>query len=178
MRLPWNVAHSGREIVMAKKNDAEKTTDGSRSIAKNKQAFFHYEVIQKLECGLVLSGTEVKSLREGHVAFADSFASVQNSELFIYNLNISEYKMGNRFNHLITRRRKLLAHKHEIRKLKAATEQRGFTLVPLGMHWKRGLAKVEIGVVRGKQVHDKRDTIKKREMQRDDRRTMRNYSKG
>ena len=163
---------------MAKKKTGEKNDGDSHSIAKNRQAFFHYEVIQKLECGLALSGTEVKSLREGHVAFADSFAAVQDSELFLYNLNISEYKMGNRFNHLATRKRKLLTHRSEIRKLKAAVEQRGFTLVPLGMHWKRGLAKVEIGVVRGKQMHDKRDSIKKREQQRDDRRTMRNYSKG
>ncbi|MDR0361789.1 MAG: SsrA-binding protein SmpB [Planctomycetota bacterium] len=160
---------------MAKKHPAG---EASNSIAKNRQAFFNYEVIQKLECGLVLSGTEVKSLREGHVAFADSFAAVHDSELYLYNLNISEYKMGNRFNHIITRKRKLLAHKSEIRKLKAAVEQRGFTLVPLGMHWKRGMAKVEIGVVRGKQLHDKRDAIKRRDDQRSQQRTMRAYSKG
>ncbi len=163
---------------MGKTKQNATTADGSQSIAKNRQAFHHYEVVQKLECGLVLSGTEVKSLREGHVAFADSFAAVHDSELFLYNLNISEYKMGNRFNHLATRKRKLLAHSSEIRKLKAAVEQKGFTLVPLGMHWRRGLAKVEIGVVRGKQLHDKRNSIKKREQQRDDQRTMRNYAKG
>ena len=162
---------------MAKKDKKGKNEPGSSSIAKNKQAFFNYEVIQKLECGLVLTGTEVKSLREGHVAFADSFATIQGGELFLYNLNISEYKMGNRFNHLATRKRKLLAHSREIRKLKAATEQKGFTLVPLGMHWSRGLAKVELGVVRGKQMHDKRDSIKKREQQRDAQRVMRSYSK-
>ncbi len=160
---------------MAKKGSDK---ESSNSIGKNRQAFFHYEVLQKLECGLVLTGTEVKSLRDGHVAFADAFASVQGDELFLYNLNISEYKMGNQFNHLATRKRKLLAHKREIRKLKAATDQRGFTLVPLGMHWSRGLAKVEIGVVRGKQLHDKRDSIKKRENQRDQQRIMRNYGKG
>lgn len=163
---------------MAKKSARGKDDPGSSSIAKNRAAFHHYEVLQKLECGLVLTGTEIKSLREGQVAFADSFASVVDGELYLYNLNISEYKMGNRFNHVAMRKRKLLAHKREIRKLKAATEQRGFTLVPLGMHWSRGLAKVELGVVRGKQLHDKRDTIKKREQQRDDQRVMRNYSKG
>ncbi|MCC8164958.1 MAG: SsrA-binding protein SmpB [Planctomycetes bacterium] len=162
---------------MAKK-DARGQKEQSNSIAKNRAAFHNYEVLQKLECGMVLSGTEVKSLREGHVAFADAFASVQGDELFLYNLNISEYKMGNIFNHLAVRKRKLLAHKREIRKLRAATEQRGFTLVPLGMHWSRGLAKVEIGVVRGKQLHDKRDSIKKREQQRDAQRVMRNYGKG
>lgn len=162
---------------MAKKGGKEKTGHDSSSIGKNRQAFHNYEVLQKLECGLVLSGTEVKSLRDGHVAFADSFASVQGGELFLYNLNISEYKMGNRFNHLATRKRKLLAHRREIRKLKAAVEQKGFTLVPLGMHWSRGLAKVELGVVRGKQVHDKRDVLKKREQQRDQQRTMRAYGR-
>ncbi len=163
---------------MAKKSAQDKKDSAASSIGKNRQAFHNYEVLQKLECGLALTGTEVKSLREGHVAFADSFASVQGDELFLYNLNISEYKMGNRFNHLATRKRKLLAHKREIRKLKAAIEQRGFTLVPLGMHWSRGMAKVELGVVRGKQLHDKRDSIKKREQQRDHQRVMRNYGKG
>ncbi len=162
---------------MSKKGKSSKPGESSNSIAKNRQAFHHYEIIQKLECGLVLSGTEVKSLREGHVSFADSFAVIQGAELFLYNLNIAEYKMGNRFNHLATRKRKLLAHGQEIRKLRAAVVQRGFTLVPLGMHWKRGFAKVEIGVARGKQMHDKRDSIKKREQQRDDQRTMRNYSR-
>lgn len=163
---------------MAKKDTHPKNGPGSSSIAKNRAAFHNYEVIQKLECGLVLTGTEVKSLREGHVAFADSFATILGDELFLFNLNISEYRMGNRFNHLAVRKRKLLAHKREIRKLKAATEQKGFTLVPLGMHWSRGLAKVELGVVRGKQMHDKRDSIKKREQQRDAQRVMRNYAKG
>jgi SsrA-binding protein len=123
----------------------------------------------------VLSGTEVKSLREGHVAFADSFAAIHDSELYLYNLNIAEYRMGNRFNHLVARKRKLLAHRNEIRKLKAAIEQRGFTLAPLGLHWKRGLAKVEIGVVRGKRLHDKRESIKKRDDQRNRQRAMRAY---
>ena len=162
---------------MAKKDKGGKSDQASTSIAKNRAAFHNYEVLQKLECGLVLTGTEVKSLREGHVAFADSFASVLDGELFLYNLNISEYKMGNQFNHLAVRKRKLLAHAREIRKLKAATEQKGYTLVPLGMHWSRGLAKVELGVVRGKQLHDKRDSIKKREQQRDAQRVMRSYSK-
>lgn len=160
---------------MAKKSKSG-NNDSLAPIVKNKRAFHQYEVLQKLECGLLLTGTEVKSIREGHVAFADSFAVVQEGELFLYNLNISEYRMGNRFNHSATRKRKLLAHSREIRKLRAATEQRGLTLVPLGMHWKRGLAKVEIAVVRGKQLHDKRDAIKKREQQRDQQRTMRKYA--
>ena len=163
---------------MAKKDKQDKREPGSSSIAKNRAAFHNYEVLQKLECGLVLTGTEIKSLREGHVAFADSFASVQDGELFLYNLNISEYKMGNRFNHLANRKRKLLAHKREIRKLRSAVEQRGLTLVPLGMHWSRGLAKVELAVVRGKQLHDKRDSLKKKEQQRDAQRVMRHYAKG
>lgn len=160
---------------MAKKDKTTKNAPGSSSIAKNRAAFHHYEVLQKIECGLVLTGTEVKSLREGHVAFADSFATVLGGELYLFNLNISEYKMGNRFNHIAVRKRKLLVHKHELRKLKSSIEQKGLTLVPLGMHWSRGLAKVELGVVRGKQLHDKRDSIKKREQQRDQQRVLRGY---
>lgn len=160
------------------KNDKQGKGDHGSSIAKNRAAFHNYEVLSKIECGLVLTGTEVKSLREGHVAFADAFATILSGELFLFNLNISEYKMGNRFNHIAVRKRKLLVHKHELRKLKSAVEQKGHTLVPLGMHWSRGLAKVELGVVRGKQLHDKRDTIKKREQQRDQQRIMRSYTKG
>ncbi|MDR1534425.1 MAG: SsrA-binding protein SmpB [Planctomycetota bacterium] len=146
---------------------------GSGSIAKNRQAFHDYEVLSKIECGLVLTGTEVKSLREGRVAFADSFAEVRGDELFLLNLNISEYRMGNRFNHPAARRRKLLAHKAEIRKLRAAVEQRGLTMVPLGLHWSRGIAKVELGVVRGRQLHDKRDALRKKDQRREAERAMR-----
>lgn len=161
---------------MAKKDSGKK--ENANSIAKNRQAFHNYEILQKLECGLVLTGTEVKSLREGHVSFADSFASILDGEIWLYNLNISEYKMGNRFNHIATRKRKLLAHRHEIRKLRAATDQKGLTLVPLGMHWSRGLAKVEIGVGRGKQLHDKRDTLRKNEQRRENDRIVKSYNRG
>ncbi|MDR2391801.1 MAG: SsrA-binding protein SmpB [Planctomycetota bacterium] len=162
---------------MAGKKDGEGKNPAFGSIAKNRQAFHRYEVLSKLECGLALTGTEVKSLREGHVAFADCFAAVQNGELFLFNLNISEYRMGNRFNHPATRKRKLLAHKREIRKLRAATEQRGLTLVPLGLHWSRGLAKVELGLVRGKQLHDKRDALRRKDQRRDAERSLRGLSK-
>lgn len=166
------------KAIFMSKQENKPAADGVKLIAKNRQAFHKYEILQKLECGLALAGTEVKSLREGHVAFADSFAAVLDGELVLYNLNISEYSMGNRFNHVTTRRRKLLAHKAEIRKLKAAVEQRGLTLVPLEMYWRRGMAKVQIGVARGKQLHDKRETLRDRDRQREQQRAVRSYSKG
>ncbi|MDR1520359.1 MAG: SsrA-binding protein SmpB [Planctomycetota bacterium] len=163
---------------MAKKDRKEAKDPAFGSIAKNRQAFHHYEVLSKLECGLVLTGTEVKSLRDGQVAFADCFAAVQGEELFLHNLNISEYRMGNRFNHLAARKRKLLAHRREINKLRSAVEQRGLTLVPLGLHWSRGMAKVELGLVRGKQLHDKRDALRKKDQRRDAERVIRGLTKG
>ncbi|MDR3078328.1 MAG: SsrA-binding protein SmpB [Planctomycetota bacterium] len=163
---------------MAKKNERKAEDPAFGSIARNRQAFHNYEVLSKLECGLELTGTEVKSLREGQVAFADSFALVQDGELFLYNLNISEYRMGNRFNHLANRKRRLLAHKREIRKLGQAVDQRGLTLVPLGMHWSRGLAKLELGLVRGKQMHDKRETLRRKDQRRDEERARRGLTKG
>jgi len=160
--------------MMAKSPDAP----GTRSIAANRKAFHQYEVLQKLECGLVLGGTEVKSLREGSVSFVDSFATVKDGELLLLGLHIAEYRMGNRFNHPPARTRKLLAKKSEIRRLKTAVEQRGLTLVPLGMHWRRGFAKVELGVVRGKKLHDKREAIREREGQRERQRAVREFTKG
>jgi SsrA-binding protein len=159
---------------MAKK---EEGAPGVKLIARNKHAYFQYEILQKIECGLALVGTEVKSLREGNVNFADSYARVQDGKLVLVGLNIAEYKMGNRFNHVAARTRTLLARKPEIRKLAAAVEQRGLTLAPLAVYWKRGWAKVEIGVARGKQLHDKRDTIRRRELDREKGRAIRAYGR-
>ncbi len=154
---------------MAKK----KSESGGSMILKNRRAYHEYEIIEELECGIVLTGTEVKSLRAGSVNFADSYAMVDQNELWLLGLNIAEYKQGNIYNHAPTRRRKLLAHKPEIRKLQVKSEAQGMTLVPLRMFWSRGRAKVAVGLVRGKATHDKRQSIKKREFDRDRQRMLR-----
>lgn len=162
--------------MMAKKNNKQAgggDGDGSKLIMKNRRAFHDYEVLDKLECGLVLQGTEVKSLRDGHVSFADCYATVRDNELWLIGLNISEYAMGNRMNHQVDSNRKLLAHKREIKKLRQQVQQKGFTLVPLDLHWRRGLAKVTLGVVRGKAQYDKRQSLKDRETQRERARALR-----
>ena len=158
------------------KDKTPRDPDAPRPIGKNRQAYFQYEILQKLECGLALRGTEVKSLRQGHVSFVDSYATVQDGELLLVGLNIAEYAMGNRANHITTRTRKLLAHRSQIRKLKLETERGGMTLVPLSMYWKGAHAKVEIGVARGKRQFDKRDTIKKREDAREKDRVVKAYA--
>lgn len=154
---------------MAQKND-----DGDSSlILKNRRAYHDYEVLEELECGLVLTGTEVKSLRDRSVTFADCYARVEEDELFLVGLNIAEYRMGNIHNHIPDRRRKMLAHRAEIRKLGVKSNVQGVTLIPLRLYWKRGKAKVAIGIVRGKASHDKRESVKKREFDRERQRVLR-----
>ena len=146
------------------KNDEN---DNNALVLKNKKAFHDYEIIEKLECGVELRGTEVKSLRARDVNFAQAFARVdERGELILHGLHISPYKQGNRFNHESERVRKLLARKQEIRKLKKKTEEKGLTLVPLALYFKRGWLKVEIGVARGKALHDKRDSMRERDQKR------------
>ena len=132
-----------------------------------------YFIEARLECGLALQGSEVKSLREGKAQLQDAFARVERGELILYQCHIDPYsKSAIVYNHEPTRPRKLLAHRREIHKLENATAQKGTTLIPLAIYFKGGRAKVEIGVARGKQRHDKRDTIKKKEMDREMRRAM------
>lgn len=160
---------------MAKgKKPASTGGDGTKLIARNKRAFHEYEIVQRLECGVVLTGTEVKSLREGRVSFADSYACVEGGELVLRAMNIAEYMQGNRQNHDPTRRRKLLAHKREIMKLAMAVEAKGLTLVPLSVYWLRGRCKVEVGLARGKARHDKRESVQKRDFERQKQRVLRN----
>lgn len=147
------------------KNHAEKSAkpDGIKIIATNKRASHDYFFVEKLECGMVLHGSEVKSLRDGRVTFADSYVRVNKGELQLIGFNIAEYPMANRLNHQPTAMRKLLAHKREIRKLSRAEDEKGLTIIPLKIYFKRGLAKIEIALARGKAEYDKRETIKKRE---------------
>ena len=135
--------------------------------AENRKARHDYTVLESIECGIVLTGTEVKSVRHGEVSLAGAFAVVYGDELWLQGADIAAYKFGNRFNHEPKSRRKLLAHKKEVLDLRLKTEAKGFTLVPLKVFLKHGRIKVDIGVCRGKQLHDKRDALKKKDLRRD-----------
>ncbi len=147
--------------------------DGIQVICRNKQAFHEYEISERLECGLVLTGTEVKSLRDGHASLEDAYARIEGEEVWLIGSDIPEYAMGNRMNHKPKRPRKLLLHRQEIRKFAGKAEQRGFTLVPLRMYFKEGRAKVELAVAAGKKLYDKREAAKKSAAQRDIQRALR-----
>jgi SsrA-binding protein len=140
--------------------------EGIKIIVQNRKAWHDFEILDTYEAGLVLHGTEVKALREGRANLKDSYARVEGNEAFLHNIHISEYVQANRFNHDPERKRKLLLHKKEIDRLRTRAEEKGLTLVPLKMYFKRGKAKVEIGIARGKKQYDKRHAIAKRDAQR------------
>jgi SsrA-binding protein len=153
---------------------AKKPADGKgadlKVVARNRKAFHEYEITDRIECGVVLVGTEVKSLRAGHAVLDGSYAKLDDGELWLINSEIPEYEKGNQLNHKPKRSRKLLLHRREIEKFAGKATQKGFTLVPLQIYFKEGRAKVEIGVARGKQLHDKRASAKKAEAQKEIRR--------
>ena len=149
-----------------KKNRKPKELSAVKLIAQNRKVRYDYEVLLSLEAGIELRGTEVKSLRDGKVNLKDSYARIDMGEVFLMNLNIGAYGPGNRFNHDPERPRKLLMHTWEIRRLMGQTEQRGLTLVPTRLYFKKGRAKVEIALVRGKQAHDRRRDIADRDAKR------------
>ena len=140
---------------------------GRKVIAQNKKARHDYSISDVLECGLVLTGTEVKSLRDGRASLIDGFAMVNNGELWLMGVHIPEYTEGTWTNHTPRRDRKLLVHKNELNKLIGKLKDSGTTLVPLQLYFKDGKAKVEIAVARGKKAHDKREAIKEREADRE-----------
>jgi SsrA-binding protein len=144
-----------------------KVRSGDRVVAQNRKARHEYHILQTWEAGLVLQGTEVKSLREGKANLSDAFATISNGELWLYNMHVSPYEQGNRFNHDPLRVRKLLLHRSELRRLVGQVEQKGLTLVPLDVHFTGGIAKVNLALVRGKKLHDKRDTLRERAVERD-----------
>lgn len=133
---------------------------------KNRKARFNYQILEVIEAGIVLTGTEIKSLKQGKANIKDAYATYKNGEIFLVNMHISSYDNGNRFNHDETRTRKLLLHKGEILKLRDKINIQGLTLVPLEVYLKHGLAKVSLGVAKGKKVYDKREDIKKRDIER------------
>lgn len=136
-------------------------------VAENRKARHDYFIEETYEAGIALVGTEVKSLRAGKANLRDSYAEVINGEVFLQNMHISPYEKGNRFNHDPKRPRKLLLHKHEIRRLIGRTMQKGYTLIPLRIYFKRGKAKVELALARGKKLYDKRESIARRDAERE-----------
>ena len=156
-------------MTSSKKDDNE---DGIKTICRNKRAFHEYHISDRLECGLVLTGTEVKSLREGSASLEEAYARIEASEVWLIGCDIPEYIMGNRLNHKPKRPRKLLLHRREIGKFAGKATERGFTLVPIRLYFKHGRAKVELAVARGKQHHDKREAKKKADAQREMRRAL------
>ncbi len=150
------------------------TFDKKKTVAENRRARFDYFIEETFEAGIALSGTEVKSLRFGEGSIAEAYAHVHDGEAWLVNANIPEFSHGNRFNHEPKRPRKLLLHAREIEKLLGAVERKGMTLVPLSLYFNsRGRAKVELALAKGKQTHDKRQTIKDRDWQRDKARLLR-----
>lgn len=136
---------------------------------KNRKANYEYFILDKIECGIELKGTEIKSLRKNSADIKDSFGIIKNDEVFLLNMYIAKYEEGNRFNHQERRTRKLLLHKKEIKKLKKEVEQEGVTLVPLSVYLSKNNAKVLLGVCKGKKLYDKRESIKKRDLEREAR---------
>lgn len=145
----------------------QKADGGNKIIVSNRRARHEYHVLDTWETGIVLLGTEVKALRQGRANLQDCFARLDRGELWLYNLHISPYEQGNRFNHDPLRPRKLLMHRNQLRKLVGQVEQKGLTLVPLDLHFTGGVAKVNLALVKGKQLHDKRETLKERADARD-----------
>jgi SsrA-binding protein len=140
-----------------------------KSIAENRKAFHDYHILETFEAGVQLQGTEVKAIREGNVNLRDSYASVDGGEVWIYNVHINPYSHRGYADHEPTRKRKLLLHRQEIRKLIGRTVERGLTLVPTRMYFKNGQVKIAIALAKGKQAHDKRETIKRRDADRETR---------
>jgi SsrA-binding protein len=155
--------------MVTEKTDREKA---QTSVAENRKAFHDYHLLETFEAGLVLLGTEVKAIREGRVNLRDSFARVEDGEVFLYNVNISPYSHRGYADHEPLRRRKLLLHRDEIRKLIGKTVEKGLTLVPVRLYFKNGRVKIAVSLAKGKKDYDKRETIKRRETDRETRAAM------
>lgn len=151
---------------MPEKTDREKA---EKIVAENRKAYHDYHLLETFEAGLVLVGTEVKAIREGRVNLRDSYARVENGEVFVFNVHISPYSHRGYADHEPLRRRKLLLHDYEIRKLVGKTVARGMTLVPVRMYFKNGRVKLAVSLAKGKQARDKRETVKRREAERETR---------
>ena len=143
-------------------------SEGIKVLAVNKKARYNYSIDESFECGIALAGTEVKSIKDGRFSFADSYAQVENGELWLVALHVTPYAYGNRYSpEDPIRKRKLLVHKKEIKRLRRIVDEKGLTLVPLKFYLKRGIVKCELGIARGKKLFDKRDDIRKRDQKRE-----------
>ena len=166
-----------RERTTAKKSNAKGKSSGDdpneKLVSTNRKARHNYEVVDTLECGVMLAGSEVKSLRAGQISIEEAYARVERGEVWLVGCNIDEYKNAANWGHEPKRRRKLLLHRREIEKFAAQAYEKNFTLVPLKVYFKAGRAKVLLGICRGKKTYDKRDSLKQKSMQRDIDRAMR-----
>lgn len=155
---------------MKKDSGKPRKAPAERIVCRNRRALHDYFVIETLEAGLALTGTEVKSLRNGQASLEDSYARLENGELWLLKADIPEYAMGNIMNHQPKRKRKLLLHRREIKRFAQKATEKGFTIIPLRLYFRNGWAKVELAIVQGKKLHDKRETLKektaRREMER------------
>jgi SsrA-binding protein len=152
--------------------DSSPPAERKQSVARNPKATHDYHILETWECGVVLTGTEVKSLRGGKASIKEAYARVRNGEVFLDGMNITPYEQGNRYNHDPVRTRKLLLHRKEIEKLIGAVEQKGLTLVPLELYFRNGRAKVALALGRGKKQYDKREDLKRRAIERETARTV------
>src|SRR6516164_5623588 len=157
----------------AAKGKAAGDDGGIKIVARNRKARHEYDLLEKVEAGIVLTGTEVKSLRNGKANLEDAYAEIDKDEVWLLGCDIPEYVQANRMNHVPKRKRKLLLHRREISKLATKSNEKGMTLVPLSIYFKKGMAKVELSVARGRKTFDKREAMKKQEAKRDINRAMR-----
>ena len=160
--------------MVAERSERQKA---QRIVADNRKAFFDFHVLETLEAGIALLGTEIKAIREGRVNLRDSYARLENGEIWLLNVHISPYSHTGYAHHDERRQRKLLLHKHEIMKLAGRVQERGLTLVPLQLYFKGGRLKVSLGLVKGKQAPDKRETIRRREVDRETRAAVKERSR-
>lgn len=153
-------------------------TNGVKILAQNRKARFNYSIEDSIECGIILEGTEVKSVRAGNISYPDAFAEIRNNEVWLIGFHISPYIYSSVFNHNPDRPKKLLLHKDQIKRLKRKTEEKGFTLIPLDVYLKDSLIKIQIGLCKGKKQFDKRADIKERDVKRDIQRDFRSKNDG
>ena len=171
--MPTLLVYAESVAKKSKKPAAAAADKNERVIAENRKARHNYHVLETLECGVVLVGSEVKSLRGGQLSLDEAYGRVEDGEVWLVGANIAEYAYSHALNHVPKRPRKLLLHRREVKKFAGQAYEKGLTLVPLKMYFKAGRAKVLLGICRGKQKHDKRDSMKKRDAQRDIDRAMR-----
>src|SRR5262245_29402979 len=164
-------------MTKAAKGDKSAKDEEIETICRNRRATFDYEISDRIECGVVLVGTEVKSLREGHASLDEAYAKIDDGEVWLLGAEIPEYLYGNRLNHKPKRPRKLLMHRREIAKFAEKASERGFTLIPLRMYFKKGRAKLELAVARGKKLYDKRQDQKKTEARKEIHKAMKDRNR-